>query len=47
MNPAEHTELKRQVDELLDIEFIRELKLMCGSHTFGAKEGWHMTHFYG
>jgi len=29
MNPIEHAELKRQVDELVDNDFIRESKNLC------------------
>ena len=29
MNPTEHAELKRQIDELVDKGFIRERKILC------------------
>jgi len=45
MNPTEHAELQRQVEELLDKEcHQRKFKPVCNSRIFGAKEGWHMAY---
>ena len=37
MNPTEHTELSRQVNELLWKGFIRELKSLCCTHVTHTK----------
>ena len=40
MNPTEHAELKRQVDELLEKGHWRKHEPMCGPCIINAKERW-------
>jgi len=38
MNPTEHAELKRQVDELMKKNFIKKHEPLCGTHSTDAKK---------
>ena len=44
LNPTEHAELKRQVDELLKKGFIREPKSMCSTCLAHTQERWLMAY---
>ena len=48
MNPTEHVELKRQVDELMRKDFIQEsIKSLGGSRLADAKERWILVYVCG